>query len=254
MRWASLSGSVEGKPVRQLWLKHGEGEDLQSIENVLKPVQSMAICISLSYAGINLQPLQAKAGGRCQALVPWQPPTPCHDAEVTQASSQAESFVKFPTGTPCSRGGGVQPRPRTTDGWQMQSALSWLAGAPFSRRGVWARFTGPAQRSAVPASTVRAGKGLCSPSMPADTAVAKLADRIGQNAPKPHRHSLLSLGFNCSSRSSSFPYMALAKPALLHILQTFFLHDTKQMNFSEMLSECLVPPVLTVAFQGPLFR
>lgn len=76
MRWASLSGSVEGKPVRQLWLKHGEGEDLQSIENVLKPVQSMAICISLSYAGINLQPLQAKAGGRCQALVPWQPPRP----------------------------------------------------------------------------------------------------------------------------------------------------------------------------------
>lgn len=74
MRWASLSGSVEGKPVRQLWLEHGEGEDLQSIVNVLKPVQSMAICISLSFAGIILQPLQAKAGGRCQALVPWQPP------------------------------------------------------------------------------------------------------------------------------------------------------------------------------------
>lgn len=29
----------------------------------------------------------------------------CHDGEVTQASSQAESLVKFPTGTPCSRGG-----------------------------------------------------------------------------------------------------------------------------------------------------
>lgn len=137
MRWASLSGSVEGKPVRQLWLKHGEGEDLQSIENLLKPVQSMAICISLSYAGINLQPLQAKAGGRCQALVPWQPPTPCHDAEVTQASSQAESFVKFPTGTPCSRGGGGPAE--TTHHRRLADAVSsFLArrGPFLSERGV----------------------------------------------------------------------------------------------------------------------
>lgn len=72
-RWAGLHGSAEGKPVRRLWLEHGEGQDLRGVENVLKPVPSVAIWISLSQAGMVLQPRQAKAGGRCQAREPWQP-------------------------------------------------------------------------------------------------------------------------------------------------------------------------------------
>lgn len=76
MRWAYLHGSVEGKHVRQLWLEQ-EGEAfVRHEEHVLKPVQSVTIWISLSPSGIVLQPLQAKMGGRHQALELWQP-APC---------------------------------------------------------------------------------------------------------------------------------------------------------------------------------
>lgn len=65
--------TAEGKPLRQLWLDHGEGEALQSIKDMLKPVQSVAIWVSLWHTGIDFQLLQAKAGGRCQALEPCSP-------------------------------------------------------------------------------------------------------------------------------------------------------------------------------------
>lgn len=47
-----------------------------------------------------------------------------------------------------------------------------------------AHVTGPVMRSTAPAGAMHAGKGLCPPSVPADTPAAKLVNRIGQNLPK----------------------------------------------------------------------
>jgi len=123
---------------------------------------------------------------------PRSPGSPlCRGAEGVQASSRAEPSVKFPTGI--SRGGGGSsrdPHCAPPAARRCSQLCLDLLGPLSPRRGVWARFTGPAQRSTAPASTVHAGKGLCSPSVPADTTVTKLAGRIGQNLPKvPPNHS-----------------------------------------------------------------
>lgn len=157
------------------------------------------------------------------------------DTEVSQASSQAESLVKFPAGIPRSCGGSSRdpccPPPAAHRGNRF---FHDLQGPLLPRRGVWGGLTGPAQRSMSLASGV--GKGLCSPSVTADTTVTKLADKIGQN---------------WSSHSSSFPYMALAKARpLVRPPELFLAHHQAE----ELLRNALqVFSSLTIYLSGTCF-
>lgn len=132
---------------------------------------------------------------------------PCCDAEVTQARSRAELLVKFPAGNLCSCGGSSRdPCCPPAAAHRGNRFFRDLQGPLFPGRRVWGGFTGPAQRSMTPASAV--GKGLFSPYMTADTAVTKLAERIGQNLPKmPSNHTdILSclLGLTGAVAASAF--------------------------------------------------
>lgn len=83
---------------------------------------------------------------------------------MTKASS-GQSLVKFPTGIPCHA-----PR--------MAHSCSQLLLALQGPLLPGAHVTGPVMRITAPASAVQARKGLCPPSVPAGTTVAKLVDRI----------------------------------------------------------------------------